>query len=252
VKSMIDGIHRKEFYLSRSRILNYLEQITKTLGDNRVLTTYIPPGLTELDIISMLKTTSTIFPEKEIIELAQFSETGAVLFWGESYKCLIKPPMPFIEKAIFPGYNIEPLQKILRTDFLIGLVLIHLGSYAVGVYRGEELISNKVGSGLIHGRQRQGGSSSKRYLRRRENQVTEFLDKVAYHVNEQLSQYSHDLNYLVYGGPRQTILQLKKQSPLLISFEDKLLPTIDVRYIRSSILETTIKRVWSSYIIEWY
>jgi hypothetical protein len=251
VKSMIDGIQKKEFYLSRSRILDYLGKISKTLGDNRVFTIYMPPGLTELDIISLLKTVHTTLPEKEIIELVQYSETGTMLFWGESCKCLIKPPMPFREKAIFPGCNIETLHKLLSTDFLIGLVLIHLGSYAIGVCRGEELISTAVGFGFIHGRQRQGGSSSKRYLRRRENQVTEFLDKVAYHVNEQMSQYSQNLNYLVYGGPRQTILQLKKKSPLLLRFENNLLPTIDVRHIRSSILETTIKRVWSSYVIEW-
>jgi len=233
-------------------MLNYLDNIVKTTGDSQVFTIYIPPGLAELDIIYFLKTTRITFPEKEIIERAQYSETGAVLFWSDSYKCLIKPPMLSREKAIFPGYCIEPLYKLLSTDYFIGLVLVHLGSYAVGVCRGEEILSSKVGTGLVHGRQRQGGSSSKRYLRRRENQVDEFLDKVAYHVNEQLSPYSQELNFLVYGGPRQTVLQLKKKSSFLLRFEDNLLPTIDVRYIRRSILETTIKRVWSSYIIEWY
>jgi hypothetical protein len=251
VNSLIDGRHGKGFYLSRSHTLNYLENIKNILGNNRALTIYIPASLTELDITSFLKVTSTSFPDKEIIELTKYSETGAILFWGDSYKCLIKPPMPSREKVVFNGYNVEPLQKLLSTDFLIGLVLIHLGSYAVGVCRGEELLSSKAGTGIVHGRQRQGGSSSKRYLRRRENQVTEFLDKVAYHINEQFAQYFEELNYLVYGGPRQTILQLKKKSLLLLSFENKLLPTIDVPYIRRSILDTTIKRIWSSYIMEW-
>ena len=251
MKSMIDGRYVKEFYLSRSHMLNYLENIKSIKEDNRELTIYIPPSLTELDIISFLKTTSTSFPDKEIIELTEYSETGAIIFWGDSYKCLINPPMPSREKAIFNGYNVEPLQDLLSTDFLIGFVLVHLGSYAVGVCRGEEFLSSKVGTGIVHGRQRQGGSSSKRYLRRRENQVTEFLDKVVYQVNEQFLKYFQELNYLVYGGPRQTILQLKKKSPLLLSFENKLLPTIDVPYIRRSILDTTIKRIWSSYIREW-
>ena len=240
-----------KFYLSRSRMMEFLEYLTVNSGDAGAMTLYIPPGSPEIEILDMLKLGGVLFTEKEILGFTRYSKTGAVLFWGGRRKFLVLLPFPSKEKVVFHGYNIESVQKLLSTDFLIGLVLVHLGSYAVGICHGEDIISSKVGTGLVHGRQRSGGSSSKRYLRRRENQVTEFLDRVCGHAIEQFTPHEQQLDYLVYGGPHQTVLQLKNRCPFLHKFEDKVLPNIAAPSLHRSILKTVVKRLWSTCVIEW-
>ena len=164
---------------------------------------------------------------------------------------MVLPPFPLREKVIFSDCSTEPLREVLANDFIIGLVLVHLGTYSVGVCKGDVLVSSKVGTGLVHGRTRKGGSSSRRFQRRRENQAREFLERVCGHVQEHLQPYEKTLDYLVYGGPHQTVLQLRKECPILKIFEPITLQTIDVPALRQKVLEATVSRIWSSRVIEW-
>ncbi|UCE98087.1 MAG: hypothetical protein JSV74_01805, partial [Dehalococcoidia bacterium] len=166
-------------------------------------------------------------------------------------KCLVIPPFPLGEAATFAGNITEPISTLLSRDLIIGLVLVHLGSYAVGIFKGEKLISSKVGTGLVHGRHKKGGSSQQRFQRRRENQAQEFLDRVCLHSRENLEPYRRFINYISYGGPHQTVTQLQKRCPFLQSFEDQVLPLLEVPSPRKTVLEKAINRVWSSYVIEW-
>jgi len=238
------------FYLSRVRMSDFLNTKADE-NETTGITLYLPPLVTEKEAVDIIQTMPAQFPFAEVLEFAKHSPTGSVVFWGTRYHYLILPPFPSKDKAIFTGYYAGPLQSLLAADYLSGIVLLHLGSYAVAVCRGEEIISRKLGTGVVHGRQRQGGSSSKRYLRRRENQVTEFLEKVAGHVVEQFTPYENQIDYLFYGGPHQTVLQLKKKCPLLLKFDDRVLRDLDVPAVRLPILETTVKRIWSSRIVEW-
>jgi len=238
-------------YLSRSRISEFLNTPDGEKVDAAGMTVYLPPLVSKKEAIDLLQTMPDQFPLIDVLELAGHSRTGSIILWGSRYHCMILPPFPSDEKAIFPGYHTDSLLKLLANEFLFGVVLVHLGSYAVAVCRGEAVISSKLGTGVVHGRQRQGGSSSKRYLRRRENQVTEFLEKVAAHIAEQFTPFEREIDYLFYGGPHQTVLQLKKECPLLHKFEDRILRELDVPEVRLPVLEATIKRIWSSRIIEW-
>ncbi len=241
----------RKFFLRRTKMLEFLAELEKT-DDPSAKTAYLPPGLSVLEIEKLLG----IAPFRESLpeDLAQAvdrSKTGATLFWGDARKCLVLPPFPIKEKNTFDGYVASPLRLLLQSDFKIGLILVHLGAYAVGLCHGERLIASKVGTGLVHGRHRQGGSSQQRFQRRREKQVQEFLDRVCAHAREKLESEARLLDYIIYGGPRQTVLLLQKRCPFLSLFEERTLPPLDVPSPRQKLLETTVGRIWSSCVIEW-
>jgi hypothetical protein len=239
-----------EYFLNRSNMLSFLDEIQQRAGDNAV-SAYFPPGVSREEIKDIAGTAGVKSVPAEIIDEASASKTGAAIFAGDEYKCLIMPHLPLKERTVFDSCETEPLHAMLETDYKIGLVLVHLGSYAVGYCLGDSLVSSKVGTGLVHGRTRKGGSSSQRFQRRRQNQAAEFLDRVCLHASEHLEQRSRELDYIIYGGPRQTVLQLKKICPFLRSLEERELPLLEVPQLRQKVLEKTITRLWSSRIIEW-
>jgi peptide subunit release factor 1 (eRF1) len=231
-------------------MLTFLSELQKIEASGAV-SLYIPPGTTvpeTEDLVAKIK--ETPFPG-ELTQVIVRSKNGAVLFWGKERKYLVFPLFPFRERIIFDGYVTEPLQLLIESDSRIGIILAHLGTYAIGICQGENIISSKVGTGLIHGRHKKGGSSQQRFQRRRQKQTQEFLDRVCTHVREQFEPHMKQLDYIVYGGPYQTILQLQKRCSFLESLEDQALPLMDVPALRQKVLEATVGRVWSSYIIEW-
>jgi hypothetical protein len=240
----------RKYYLNRTRMLLFLNHIEKSI-DNTAMSLYLPAGLAEGEVEDITRDSGLRSIPDELIPLTTGSKTGAVIFWSEELKCLVLPPFPSREEAIFTGYSVEPLRLLLANDYKVGLVLVHLGSYAVGYCRGEKLVSSKVGTGLIHGRHKKGGSSQQRFQRRRQNQVSEFLDRVCIHAVEHLKLPEEELDYIIYGGPWQTVLSLKKRCPFLQSLEARELPLIEVPSLRRAVLERTVSRIWSSEIIEW-
>jgi len=240
----------RKFFLRRSKMLEFFDKLEET-ADPAATSVYILPGLPVSEIEDLLGKAGVQSLPSELSRLAANSKNGAILFWGNVRKCLVLPPFPLKEKSIFTGYIAEPIRLLLSSDFKIGLILIHLGSYAVGICQGEKLITSKVGTGLVHGRHKKGGSSQQRFQRRRQKQVQEFLDRVCIHVLEQLEPCAQELDYIVYGGPRHTVLLLQKRCAFLKSFEDRVLPLLDVPSLRQKVLETAVGRIWSSCIIEW-
>jgi len=120
--------------------------------DPGAISVYIPPGFTAPELEDLLQKCGAHSVPDELSQIASDSNNGAILFWGDTRKCLVLPPFPLSEKITFGGYVTKPLRLLLNHDFMIGLVLVHLGSYAVGICQGEKLISSKVGTGLVHGR----------------------------------------------------------------------------------------------------
>ena len=228
----------------------FLSELEET-DDPAALSVYLPPGLTLLEAEDTLVKAGLLSPASEIVQTVAASGNGAVLFWGSQRRCLVLPPFPLAEKLIFPGLNTEPLRILVNTDFRIGLILVHLGSYAIGLCQGDKLISSKVGTGLVHGRHKKGGSSQQRFQRRRDKQVQEFLDRVCRHVRELLEQHAQQIDYVLYGGPRQTVLLLQKRCPILESLTDRSLPLLNVPSLGQKVLETTVDRIWSSSITQW-
>lgn len=232
-------------------MLSFLDELEAGGGEAKSL--YIPTGLSIPEVEDSLKKVFDTQSPTDITKLIASSKTGAVLFWGSARKCLVLPPFPIAERSFAQGYYVEPLRPLLQQDFTVALVLIRLGAYAIGVSQGEHLIASKVGTGLVHARHRQGGSSQRRFERHREKQIEYFLNRVCEHVREELEPHAQAVDYLVYGGAWTTILLLRKQCPFLQRFDDRNLPPLlTIPEPRKAVLEKAIGQVWSSSVIEWF
>jgi hypothetical protein len=232
--------------------LDFLDRLATAPGDD-ALTLYLPPHLSPTELENSIKEVSES-PDliAKLSDIAVRSKTGTIIFWSTQQKLLVIPPFPISEKLLIDSVSVEHLHKLLSHDYLIALVLIRLGSYDIGVYQGEKRLGSKVGTGLVHGRHRQGGSSAHRFERHRDKQIEYFLTRVCQHAREQIEPYVKSLDYIIYGGARTTILLLQKQCPLLGKLNTPALPPLlDIPEPRQAVLETAISRVWSSTVSEW-
>lgn len=242
----------RQYRLNRLKTLDLLNGL-ETVGEQAV-SIYLPPGLEESENRELLNNSlpAQDIPA-EIAGLVAASQTGAAIFREAARKLLIRPPFPLTEQLLSPKIDIEPLRCMLESTSNVALILVRLGAFAIGIYRGEQLVTSKTGTGLVHGRHRKGGSSQRRFERRRENQAREFLERVCGHARQQLEPCAKDLDYLIYGGAWTTIQSLKKQCLFLSQFEDRTLPPLlNIPRPRRAVLETAVTDVWSSTITEWY
>jgi peptide subunit release factor 1 (eRF1) len=216
---------------------------------------YIPHDLPASEVEKTLRVplgpgVAEVMPD--IAEAVGRSKTGAVIFWGEENKYLVLPPFSIKERLFSSGYDVEPLRELLQQELTVALILLRLGAYAVGVFQGEELVSSKVGTGLVHSRHKKGGSSAHRFERHREKQIEYFFTRVCNHVEERLEPYLQQLDYVIYGGERHTLLSFRKQCHFLQQLDERTLGTLlNVREPKQAALEAAIIQVWSSEVIQW-
>lgn len=85
----------------------------------------------------------------------------------------------------------------------VGVLLVRLGGFAVGVFAGTELVESKVDSRQVHGRAAAGGWSQKRFARRREGQVR-VAGEAAADVAVRLL-VGKPLDAVVTGGERRAV-----------------------------------------------
>ncbi|MFC1962013.1 Vms1/Ankzf1 family peptidyl-tRNA hydrolase [Chloroflexota bacterium] len=241
-----------EKLLPRGKMLEFLRETSgREAKDTRTL--YLPAGLSASEMQNELSQISS-FPEDfpAAGEIIGKTPHGAALFWGSGGGFLVLPPFPVTEKSLTPSYHITPLLSLLTRELKIALVLVQLGSYAISICHGDKLASSKVGTGLVHGRHKKGGSSQARFRRHREKQIESFLTRVCTHIREQLEPEMNSLDYLVYGGSWTTILTLKKRCPFLTRLEIPPLPPLsNLPEPRRRVLERAINLVWSSRLIVW-
>jgi len=191
-------------------------------------------------------------PVSEIKEPLVFSSTGGVLFWGTTYRILILPPFTVNMEGSFDTYETAPLRSLLQRDFLIALVIVRLGDYAIGMFAGDRLKSSKVGTGLVHSRHRKGGSSQRRFERHREKQIESFFTRICGHAREQIEPCTAQLDHLIYGGERHTLLNFRHQCHFLAQFDDRASDTIlNIRRPRRDDLDRAIATIWSSRVSQW-
>ena len=239
-----------EYRLKRRKMLDRLGELEAAGG--RASSVYLPPGSSASEIEELLARV----PDLGLLPLdfgrISRSVTGAVLFWGEADRYLVLPPFPVGERQAAVGYHVAPLRALLERELTIALVLVRLGTYAVGVFRGEKLLTSKVGSGLVHARHKKGGSSQQRFARHREKQMEFFFSRVCDHMREQLEPCLRQLDYVVYGGEKFTLKEFGKQCSFSrLVAERTLAYQLDVRQPKQATLEAAIEQVWSSRLTQW-
>ena len=104
--------------------------------------------------------------------------------------------------------------------------------HAAGVFKGEELTDSKVGSRLVHGRHRKGGSSSGRFARRREGEARAALQAAADVAVRVLVPTVERLDAVVLGGDRRAlddVMADQRLAPLRALVADRVIDVPDPR-----------------------
>jgi peptide subunit release factor 1 (eRF1) len=149
------------------------------------------------------------------------------------------PPLPVEVRGVRAGFDPEPLLEHVARERTVGVLLVRLGGHAAGVFEGERLVDSKVGSRLVHGRHRKGGSSSGRFARRREGQARAALEAAADVAARVLvprapraAPSDAPLEAVVLGGDRralETVLADPRLAPLRPLVTDRVLDVPDPR-----------------------
>ena len=241
----------RRYSLTKVRLLHLLEELKA--NSIEVGSLCLPSGSSKTDLEGMVTTLldKEAVPEDLSSSLAE-SQTGGMVFWGPHHRYLVIPPFPVKESSFSRTCEIEPLYSLMHRELLLGLVMVRLGEYGIGVFQGEKLLASKVGTGLVHARHRQGGSSANRFRRHREKQMETFFTRVCQHAREQLEPYARRLDYVLYGGTKETVLDFRKQCHFLHEFDKVTLDRLlNIREPKKSGLEEGFQEAWSSKAIQW-
>lgn len=146
------------------------------------------------------------------------------------------PPFPPLREPDEPDEPLAMARAIVAhaaVDRTVAVLLVRLGGYAVGVFRGAPpvLIGYKTGSRPVHGRSAAGGWSQHRFARRREKQANEALGAAA-DAAAALFQQQRQIDAVVLGGDRRAVAGLAddpRLAPYLARTTDRFLTVPDPR-----------------------
>ena len=178
------------------------------------------------------------------------SETGAAVFWSHERKLIVLPPFPIERDQYVQGWDTSQLRALLNKEYLLGVVLLRLGRFLVGVFQGDALLSSKTDTRFVKGRHSAGGTSQMRFQRVREKQIHEIFKKACSVVRDKFDPYEDRLEHIFLGGERLTLNDFRKQCDYL----QKLAPRIrkrvlNVRKPKHEALEKIPDLIWQSRVI---
>ena len=189
-------------------------------------------------------------PVREAIEALPDLGTGAAIFYGSRAAVAIAPPFPIEEELQCDGVEVGPMLDLLSRDVTVGVVLLRLGRYAVGVLDNDRLAASKSDTRYVKKRHRKGGSSQRRFERSRERLVRELYDKVCAVTEDVFRPYGNRVEYLLLGGERQTLLAFTKRCAYVGRSGIEVLPRrLDVDRPGKVALDTIHRQVWMSRVV---
>jgi len=155
-----------------------------------------------------------VSPERVDGWLAGFAERHGPLRWSAAPTqvvviaadgCAAECEVPFPPLARDASAPFGGLVAHACAERSVGVLLVRLGGYAAGVFRGATLIASRVGSRPVHGRAAAGGWSQKRFARRREGQARVALEAAAEAAARVLVPVAGTLDAVVAGGDRHAV-----------------------------------------------
>ena len=234
------------YYMTRSRLERWLAELEQPEGESIAL--YVKPGQLSSYLESIGCEYGDWLHEMEGLpaSLAE-SETGLVLFWSGDSKYVLLPPFPIDLNQLFPAWDASYLRSLLDRKYLLGVVLLRLGGYSVGVFEGDCLLTSKTGTRFVKGRHRAGGQSQRRFERRREEQARELFDKACSVVTAKFAEYEKRLDYVFLGGDRLTLRSFLKRCEYLQGLADKTLDRVlNVAKPRYEALQNAPAQIWKT------
>ncbi len=185
----------------------------------------------------------------EVVDnLAKYG-TGAAIFWSGADKHIVLPSFPVtMNRKSESELDLSLLRSIIDRKYLIGVIMVTWGWYALGMFDGNSLVECKTGTGYIHKEHKKGGRSQKRFARRTEEQKKDFLRRVGNRIEERFGGYLPDR--IFFGGNRLILKPLIQESRYLQTRTDKISPrTINVRYANREALVGSLAEINKSLVI---
>lgn len=230
---------QSRMHLSRASLLRRLAAMTDG-GE----THYLPPGA-PLDVTNL----GLIDDDGERAGKAiDGSTTGAVAFVRPRDGMIVVPPFPVERAEVFLQIEPAPLVELLDRRRSVAVLLLKLGGFSVGFFRGDALVESKTGQRFVKNRHRKGGQSQRRFDRIREKQVDQLFDTACETAREKLAPYDAEIQHLFLGGTRQTVAAFRKECAWI----ERLGPRLMARLLpvpgdpRKSSLEAMPREIWSS------
>ena len=235
--------------MSRARLGRYLEELQASVLP--VQTAYLEPGTT-------LKSFTDVFfglPVGPAFDAAltavNAGDVGAAVFWDNQTLRVVLPPLPVSGKPLATGLDVAPLLELLQTEPMIGVCMVRLGRFGVGVYQGSKLLYSKTDRRFVKGRHKKGGSSSNRFRRIREKQADELYKKICTVLQEHFESYERKLDHFFLGGEASTLVGFRGRCTYLKSFEKVLRARVlDIREPGHEALEKLPRTLWESIVYE--
>jgi hypothetical protein len=162
----------------------------------------------------------------QIAEIAAASDTGSVMFARAGETVLVVPPFPLETdddySEIYARYLIESLQR----QRVVAALLLRLGGFTVGLFRGDAVADSKTDRRFVKNRHRKGGQSQRRFDRIREKQVHELFGKACAEAREKLEPYEDEIQHVFFGGDRLTLLAFRKECSYFERFGARVLQRV--------------------------
>ena len=158
-----------------------------------------------------------------VLETVGESDTGLALFIGQGRALAVCPPFPLSDDMSRSEFVASPLLRLLEKDYVIGVVLLRLGRYAVGVLRGDSLIASKTAGRYMKNRHRAGGQSQRRFERSRERLIRELYDKTCESARNVLSPHAKRIDHILLGGENSTLSGFIERCRLMQNLSGKTL-----------------------------
>ena len=136
---------------------------------------------------------------------------------------------------------------MLENEYVLGIVLLRLGRYAIGVLRGNRLIASKTDSRYMKNRHRAGGQSQRRFERSRERLIRELYDKTCEMARTVFAPYEKDMDYILLGGENSTLAGFTDRCRLMHDLSDKTLTRrLDIDQPNKKTLDKIAFEAWKS------
>ncbi len=155
-------------------------------------------------------------------------------------------PVPFGPLAAQPGTQagqaVDSLLDHLMAPRTIGLLLVRLGGYSVGIARAGIVLTSSTGSRQVHGRSAAGGQSQQRFARRREGQARVALRAAADTAARILLPRAAELDAVVLGGDTAALRSLAADPRLTVLLERAEPHVLDIPEPRRAVLDEAAHR----------
>jgi hypothetical protein len=207
-------------------------------------TSYAPPGTAPHSADARLDRDDA----DRLAEVSTESATGSVLFASATVVMLVVPPFPIDLSEDYSELYTRPLMELLERKRNVAALLLRLGGFTVGYFRGGVLVDSKTDQRFVKNRHRKGGQSQRRFDRIREKQVHELFGKVCGEAREKLEPYEGEIEHLLFGGDRHTLIDFRKQCSYFEKYGERVLERVLAvpGNPRRESLDDLPREIWSS------